>query len=888
MQQNIKNKQIIISKTVELIKVEDKKGEVVKNKQLDSNKNSRNGIDPYLTYYKDNSKTTISKIGIVKKVDKKELFQVEKAYDNEIKQLNKKIKETYLKEVTKSKIITEKNMLIAKIESSRLINKAIIIEKEYLENKLEKERHNSVNIKIKEFKNQLLENNDFNLQEQLTKIEIVREIELENNNNQRDLINKKIAQQIEINKLNEEWKRRRIDSLSKGKKFDNKDKNQEKIKNTKTKFSLEKNQNVFYKINENFKVSEDKQRIADKEKNKKSINSNLNKFEQLSKKIKISHDKNNNLKNKLIKQLNSKHYIIIDQNEYNKILNAKKERPFVTMTVKNLVNDSKTLHEYYDTKKSTNKQKDNLVIKNKEKSFDEKFFQKDVSSTIHKFKKINKNIVKSFEYDVDKINDNLYSIDYIKKTNNKNIRTSSKKQLIENKDMNIKNNNNKTYSKIVVLKLKNKINSLPNDPIIVEYKDFFVKEKIELSKTINEFNKFALSNLEINEKNDKLISDVYRIFDIYNDLTKKDVKNRNNIIKSQIYSEKLEDEIAKKEAKLISYKAKNNNVYYSKNQSIENKYEKSKINSKNKHLINKEAILENEINQIKEENECSLRNKAYNIRTSYDICKNNFKYENKNIYNTIKSVEKYNKKSSNKIKLDGIPFAINSFESIEENNIQFFKKDGNVLLASNCDKKNYSKNIGKVINKEIPNNVTKIVVLDKFRNISDPLTRSAMLLELASCNYARAIKFNSAREKAEIAILENKIIKSIKKVDSLVEDSIVMNHYRKRLLSESNLNDQTKKTIAKSRNLKWKLEDKNNLSIKNKDTEQLKMLERKNKKLDSNKLRIQSNNKISNHNDNNVNKNTILNRINNIIIRKPKPDIDEIIGKKNNNTFKKR
>ncbi len=209
------------------VKVLDKNGIAIQPRNFEYKTNkylkkdirlSKNGVKPYVCYPDSDFEMPATKVKVVKKYGEYEahMQKARKSLMREANRVSNKAAKKYHEDVERAKLLTEKNLLAARIESLRLTNKAMLIEKDYNETYAENARHKQVISDIEKLKNVWLENNDFNLKERLAEIQLNRELELDNAKSNKDKISERISEQLEINKVKNEFMKERIRILSSG------------------------------------------------------------------------------------------------------------------------------------------------------------------------------------------------------------------------------------------------------------------------------------------------------------------------------------------------------------------------------------------------------------------------------------------------------------------------------------------------------------------------------------------------------------------------------------------------------------------------------------------------------------------------------------------------
>lgn len=876
-------------------------------------KSSKYGISPQVAYDEiDYSKQT-KKVFVVKKFQKKEFKKIQNAIQCEARDISISAANMYGEEVVKAKMTTEKNMLIARIESLRLMNKALTIEKKYKENLIETTRHKKVLADIKKIKIDCLTNNDLILKDSILKIALNREVELNNCLEDKIRLEEKIQEQLEINDAMNKWKQKRIKVMASGNKFEEKISRKDIKVNLNRSFMVLNNYSneemleVYNTMKNAKKLSAREQSIFDKISlklnNDKAVNKLVNKSQASEKQISILDEKILTAKKQIANKSQEREFVVISMDEYKKItLNAKKNNFVVSESVEKFATEYRTLHDYYNKKspkaKKTSATSTALTVSNSPKkvNVEDKYSEKAINDTIKKWKTIEKKVVKSDKYDVAQNQADQYTIYYenLKKQSLFEKYQDARSERALNQPEKIIR-----YSSSRLNHLKSKLNQLPSDPVVATNKNYFISENINLENLIKKFNAIDVYNLEKTPQNDKLILEVEKVLEIYKFLVKEDKIARLLISKSQIYDEKLQVELAKQKEVLAKRRESIETSYIARIETIEAAAKKKSEFAEQKHLVNREKIFEIEQKQIAKEEELHSRNKAYNAKGLYEFVKRSYKLENKEIDSVVKSLNQYNRRFSSKISMAKIPTKIENVVAIDNNNITLQKRGSIVYAVTNNPE---SKQIfsGQLINKQLPSQpVTKIVVLDKFRNVSNVLDRVEMLKELSEVSFAKALKFNNMREKEEILAAERKLSSKLKTAQKLLDNSITFDNYATRLANESATVDHIQKNYENKKAAAWREYEKAEAFKKKQMKLELSQVERMNKKAQLEKARTQkkaesikaTSNELAVYNKKTVNNDTkkiantqvkqlgFKNKFKNVFSKKS-VDIDDVIGKK--------
>lgn len=853
---------------------------------------SKYGIKPYVCYPDTEFNEKADVVKVVNKFNnyKAEFHNSRKALNREANRISNEANIQYKNEIMRSKLLTEKNILSARVDSLRLTNKALFIEKEYNEKVVENNRHKQVLSDISKLKILLLENNDINLKEKIVQINLNRELELDNAKSNYDKVSTKINEQKQINELKNKWVKERVKILSTGREAAKK-----KLPlNEKIEFVRERNQfvskddaeleNLYYalkKMDIN-KISNKRDRdlamkIIEKFETDNNINKLINNYISTNDEKHNNNSKVNKVRNRIFSLINKKYHAEIDVDLQRKILlNAKKETLFISMPVsKFLATQNRTLHAEFSTnpkmetkKKPTAKKKSAAKKKSVSKksnvqntalvpgsksgythyeyekgftSIDQKYSDAKINDVIRKWKKIENKVESHDEFCVKQHNNDSYKINYSDR-----VEETNKKSFLDSL-LNIKFSSNKVgeqkviyYSNIKLLALKRRLENLSNDPIIFNNRNG--NEYKNLQRVILSFSQLDLKKLPKSSSNDNFIIEVKQILDFYDSLAIADEKYRHYVQKSTILDAKLMNNINRQENQISSSVAKGELKYQRNVDNIKEHAKTSFDEANQKHLIKKQEITENISWQGIVEEDLHEKNKAFISKTTIDLQKRSFIYENNQLDALTSEINSFNKKHSDDMSIDmsSIPTKIECFETIKDNKIEFVKQGNSVFaLSKNFSKFNTKTYVGKTLNTQIPEDVTKIVVLDKFKNIHNPLVRANALKELAEVNYDKAVKYNLARETAEIDYSTKKLMKAKKVSDDLVDDAYEMNQYLELLDSKSKYSNFVQKESDKKSKIDWSITESNLRRQNYIENHEFKDLENKNKKLELSQKRIE-------------------------------------------------
>ncbi len=910
--------------TVEISKFNDAQGTSYRNKDEIQNyrtskntidKTSKYGVNPAV-YYDSNVdyKKPHDAIVVVKEYNPNYLPNAHKNAEKKAKELTRQAINEYNDEVTRAKLVTKKNMAIAKVEALRVLTKAMVIEKNFHEKENEIIRHKQAIKNIHDLRAQLLEKNEIDLQYNLEKLARDNEIELKNNEDDYIRTKIKIEQKSEIIGLKIQAEKEKVRTLSRG------EKHQKQSIKTDIK-RIKFNKHIPNDVNLD---SEDDSIVALVKKIKRIDTKTLSKAERdsIHKFLRLvdsydAQDKHQELLDnykvalenmddkieqtirKSSKSKKGQHFMITSYDSYKKVVNAKKETLFISEPV--------VLHEQPEVRTKVIKMKapvkmatpsNRTLVKIKPQSvklekmqpqrmdLSDMYFDKDIQKTINKFKKIVGQALTADDFMVSKFGNNAYKISFEKMTYTKyEIRWGKKRKEAKHTDetqydVEYKNLDeleeeswwSKLFSKKTneygepvargISTLRRKLESLPEDPIIIENNGIFREEKTDLMRAIKDLKALEVTNDWSQQEVDDTLARVNEILDVYAELTKSDLAYRKNVHKAQIQDEKLTRYIARTDEQIANAYATADMRFIQREQWIEEKYAQNIENAKNQSLLNIERIYEQEQENLAKEEQQHLWNKASSYETNNKLANNQYKYQNSLISATVKEIERYNKHAAKPIVLNDMPYKILSLPvtSNAQLNINVIKS-GDKLVAVGSSNESNVETFGAVVNTEIPQNVQKIYVLDKFRNVKDVKTRVALLNEYANMNYDKAIKFNAQREKADIEKADKKLKEKLKVVDGIYSDSnkiITVAGRMEGIVRERNMINDNYKNI---KNQKWKVYDKDQkykekiAKIQEKQELELLKAQRENDRNKSQKVKLLSSKEI---------------------------DVDDVIGKKSN------
>ncbi len=963
MKQQRKNSQELVIKSnrydesysngpVSCVKVIDKNGfsiqpvdgEYKRSKYIKSDvKISKDGFKPYVCYPDSEITDEPTVIKVVKKYGRYEqhMHNARKALVNEANRISNYAAEEYHDACQRGSLTTEKNLISAKITALRLTNKAMILEKEYTESNAEEMRHQQVLSDIEKLKLLLLENNEINLKEAIAEINLNRELDLDNAKSNKENVSKKIAEQIEINKIKNEYMKERIKILASGQTPVDFDKEmQEEIERVKKAKSFRERDDEELEILyltlksigvENIADPDDKLlaiNVIEKFESDKRIR-NLNaKYIQETKNKNANTDEVNEVKTRMIKSFDKKYAAPINVNVQKKItLNARKATLSISMSPEKLMaTQQRTLHVMFEDfpvvnnkksaatkkeeakkeearreeakreaklKEKTEKQKvkkepsrkenEIMVVKQAkpskkakakkdvstiEPSFEPKrnsqafpnndylgtdfthydldddfFSQRKVINAIKKWKKIESYVQQHDDYDVRDYDKNAYQINYEDFDYNDFLDDRQPEPTKQSKN---KKNDFKPedlieyYPESKLAALRKRLERLPNEPAIYNSKNSY--EYKHLMAVIAKLSSLPLKRLPKTPENDNFIIEIQQILDFYESLIDRESVVQANIAKSMQLDNELKAKIYKEESSLSSMLSENDLRYQKDVSGIEiesaNALDKAHLDyEQQKQQINTDIAL-----QLENEAKLHEKNKAFIKTTSRNLLLASAEYENDLIDNIVKEINAYNARQTEeryKINITSLPTKIECKDPITDVRLDLIGQDDGVYAISRTFKDgkviSYT---AKAINETLPTNVTKVVVLDKFRSIVNPLKRAEALKELATSIYQVEVEINTIREKEEAddALLELK--KSKKISDELIDESYILNEYLELTKSKSRYCNFVQNEHLKRAETKWKITEANLKRQYNLESAQAKRAENQNKKLENAQKKI--------------------------------------------------
>ncbi|MGL4951452.1 MAG: hypothetical protein ACRC4L_00550 [Mycoplasma sp.] len=368
-----------------------------------------------------------------------------------------------------------------------------------------------------------------------------------------------------------------------------------------------------------------------------------------------------------------------------------------------------------------------------------------------------------------------------------------------------------------------------NDPVYLKNKKLFGKENLNVDKVFSKLMEIdTYSNYEQNEQNEITIDETLQILDFYGTLASDeesvtptqeienlDENNENQSVQTResIQVQKLQDklnimiqnqdaDIAESFAQAI---ADNEDAIID----IKERYAENIEDAKNKALLNKEEILEQEQENYISEEETYLWNSCYHYKTSNVYLNNQFKFQNDMISDIISKVEKFNKRHEEEISLASIPSKILPLPLNSSARIDIeFEKIGNENYAISTSTEHKKELLSKIVNEEIPNEVSKVYILDKFRAVKDVKTRVALLNKAADLEYVKAINSNKERIDREMAKAKTKLNASKKEIAKIYDEVDILNNASEKLVNAINDREWTQNEFERAKDERWAEFDK--------------------------------------------------------------------------------
>ena len=504
------------------------------------------GFTPLDIYGDTNHAQKYDDIYAVKKYSKSKFMDAYKCAVERSNELSKQAAQEYERDLEKIEILKQKNLVIARINSLRLLNKAVLLEKRYYETKYEIERNKSVLEDIKRLKQVLLEQNDIDLKETLAKISLDREIALSNNVIDRNKALARIEEKKEVIEIKRKWRNDRVRALSAGKKFDQKlghkefddvrrryaayeDLDELKIRD------VESIAAIFNNLDRS-KLSSQERAVIDKfiklRGSDSTFASKIQAINDYSKANEIHRDKIRNYRERLQNNIKDRKYMIISSDAYQRILNAKKESFMITEDAVKFANDYRELNSIH-----TNLDLDDGL------EIEDIYTKREISSSIDKWRKIEKLAEKSDDYKVSRIDDNAYQIEFI---SNRRSSFDGDGNLVPRKPKKL------LFIPAKIIKMKEDFSKLVNSQLVIENMSLFQDSGVDLREIKSWFKRIDPYHLERTPENIAYVRDVIGLaFSLYHQLIDEELESRKRIKLSQKLDAKY-SEIAERENRRIS------------------------------------------------------------------------------------------------------------------------------------------------------------------------------------------------------------------------------------------------------------------------------------------------------------------------------------------------
>ncbi|MGL4948716.1 MAG: hypothetical protein ACRC42_05070 [Mycoplasma sp.] len=977
----MKSKEIIVTKkqqttkknsnvqVVEIHKFCDEQGIALRNKANDYayveginnsvNKTSKYGVLPNVFYDSNvNFKDNVKKVTVVNPYNPRKFNDLPRQLSNLIQKKSQDALKEFDNEMNKIELISDKNLTIAKVNSLRLLTKAMIIEKDHHEQVYEKKCHIEMLKNIASLKEALIANNE---QELITLLKVLKhehEVELKNNDFDLERAKVKIQEKVEINKLKRQIIKNKINTLSSGKNvggikefFFGNMPPYSLVKEIKNKKYLPQTIQFEDKIQDfthltklvsevkNDNLNENQKKLWNRFNKLIKMNIEENNFEDLSmnkmKELDVMAEKIMELKSNIT---NANNHEVVYVNKSEKVLNAKKGVLFISepallyapaTITKGSAKTTKTKNtnnSIVKAKNSNNNQPKKIdpsfarqsISKIKTESmgaiekmeiytpkFDSVFADKAIKRSIMDIKKIQGPSRSKFSHM------NYQTIEYsnyewgmsdefmAKKMN----RVSSEESYDTSEKMprqhrewkftapQISFSNLNVFSEDarnarLLKKIQMQISHLASSPIVAKNKSVFKEEGINIEKVVNKTLSIIIDeNFETTEEILNIIDEASLALEIYYELSHDETTFNRNVQKAQMLDDKLIRIICKQDSKIANMNA---NALINHQRSIENintKYEMNLEDAKNKALLNKEYILEQEEANYAKEEETYLWNLSYHAKTSNKYLNDQFKVQNSMINKTISAIESFNRKNPEKqISLSGIPgkilpLQINSTARIDIS----LEKVGNTVYAISSNSEHKNELMSKVVNTDIPEQISKIYVLDKFRNVKDVKTRVALLNEVANSEYLKTLESNKQRVAREVEKAKNVLNNKIKEIDAIYDELDIVTASIDIMEASTADRKWVEAEFARAKKEKWKIRDAEEAyllrqqKIENKQ-ETLALLKQEKAMQRASAMNNAHNSSLESVD---IRKSKSKVNINNIFKSKNnKIDIDEIIGKK--------
>lgn len=863
-----------ISNGIGIEKIVDGQGVSLRSKNDNNpNRSSRYGVTPTIFYDSSiNFKNNVDELDIVTPHDKK-------AFKKAIKNANKKVLDLETQailefdhDITRSKLLSFKNLEIARVEALRILTKAVIMEKNHHEQIYEKKCHEEALKNIAMLKEAKLLLNDKELSELLVMLRHDYELELKNNDIDFDRVKVKIDELQSIYHVKRQLVRQQIKELNQGKKFNifttyfgrivplklideiKKNKIIPKSIYAKNEINSVEELNLLVKSVDTKKLSTQQQKLFDRFVSLLSFITTENKYSE----------KNEITKHQLdelafeVKQIKktcvspSKRLVLIDEDTTKNIVNARKQSLIISKPAnlyainvkhgvekkvisKDVVVKTKTIQADMPQKidpstirqpiTKINKLSNDLLIGKKPLNTKTVFADNTAAQQMSKIKKMQgsefdkKKHIKyetieytnyKWEWKTNALENRRSAVDtYYSDIEYQSIDAGTK--TVDFKQL------FKTRDEKNIIRLKKLVDHLPEDPIVVNNLGAFKKENLDVEKLITEFKSLSQEEILDNSNNEKLIRDIETILIMYNELSKTDAKFRQGILKAQSFDRQLANIIKKQDTKICKVVEKASVKYNKNKNAIEGNYQINLDSAKNQYLINKELIIDEEQSSYAKEEEIYLWNSCVHYKKSNDFMNQEYKYENNIISSVIDKVVAFNKTSNNPISLTNIPSKILPLPVYSNARIDIsLEKFGSnqFIVAHNTDHKN--KLLTKHDSEVDLENVRKIYVLDKFRAVKDIKTKVALLTNYANMEYLKSVEANKVREAREFKVAQAELEKKLVVIDKVYSDIDIMSEANTKLTVISNDARKVQEEYIKAKIEQWKVFDKG-LENKSKD-----------------------------------------------------------------------
>lgn len=829
---------------VEIEKIVDSHGVSIRSKNSDANKKSRYGITPLFFY--DTSvdfKRNFDKIVIVKPHNDTIYKAAINNANKVIKNLEKRVVLDFEHDVSRAKLVSFKNLEIARVESLRILTKANIIEKNHHEQIHEKKCHEEALKNIATLKEAKLVLNDKELSKLLIMLKHDYELELKNNEVQFQVAKTKIDELQTIYHVKRQLYRQQIKELNQGKNFNIFSKYFGRAVPKKIINEIKQNKaipkSIHFKdgINDVDQLSAlartvdikklpvEQQKIFAKFVASLSFIDSEHKYSQ---ETNMTKHQLNNFANE-IKQIKkvcanpTNKIVLIDEDTAKRIVNAKKQSLIISKPAnlyainikhgvtkkiisKDIIVRTKTIQADFPQKidpsimrqpiVKISRISSNLLI-NKEPLRTKTFFADDAAKKhVSRFKKVQyRNFDKNkymkyatmeytnykWEWKTDALQKRRSAVDnYYSDVEYQPIDAGANNVVLNKKLSNYTSVQN-------VQRLKKLVTKLPHDPIVINNLGTFKKENLDVVKSIQELRTLTGTDVLDNSKTKKIIDDIESILVIYNELSKNDLKYRKSILKAQSIDRELANVITKQDMGICDIAEKSSVRYNKHKNSIDEAYLINLDNAKNQYLINKELIIDEEQLSNSKEEDIYAWNSSINFKKSNDFMNEEYKYENNIISGVIERVVSFNKNSTNPIPLTNIPSKILSLPVHSSARIDISSEkigSNQYIVADNTDHKN--KLLTKCDTPVELKNVKKIYILDKYRDVKDAKTKVALLSSYANMKYLKSVEVNKVREAQEIKVAKDKLNKTLVLIDKIYNDIDVMQDANNKLTIISN------------------------------------------------------------------------------------------------------